>query len=528
MGAAASISVPEKIDVETFKTLCGDRFNMAIFDEYKEDDGYILKERLPELEQLTDCFLSHDWGEDEQGRKTHDRVARVNESLKSRGIITWFDAEKMEGNIVQQMSNGIDNTQCVLVFVTRNYMNKVAGTNANDNCQLEFQYGLRKKSAALMLPIVMEERMKNSNKWKGPVGFALGGLLYSNLISDDEWETKMDTLAAAIKKKTRWSDSASALKARDAGIHPPAPVTVSEKAAPPRVAEPESVPITDIVKPESLKESVVISPRAAEPDSDAPTSNADNSSHIVKSERIEEKEVVRSEPESDPTDSAAPVTDIVKPESVGEREVIRFNVGDNQVLGFLAGVYVDRGLVHDGYPVYERQEETDLDIVIAYGAAYKQWTIKPQSELNQASGWSYIQPTNAPCALLDAEGQWWAPSNGVYAPYSSVNVTRYTPEVKPRILSFSGFVEPCDFLNGNYTRTDETFNGFPIYKQDGIIVELTSGLWFFKPVAQKHVYSGWALCRMGKDLSECSGIWECANSDFRTFSEHPIKVTVVA
>jgi hypothetical protein len=136
----------------------------------KEDDGFILKERLPELEQLTDCFLSHDWGEDEQGRKNHDRVARVNESLKSRGIITWFDAEKMEGNIVQQMSNGIDNTQCVLVFVTRNYMNKVAGTNANDNCQLEFQYALRKKSAALMLPIVMEDRMKNTNKWKGPVG----------------------------------------------------------------------------------------------------------------------------------------------------------------------------------------------------------------------------------------------------------------------------------------------------------------------------------------------------------------------
>ena len=74
-----------------------------------------------------DAFLTHDWGDDELGRSNHARVAEVNRLLKAAGFVTWFDEDRMQGDIVSQMANGIDSSAAVLVFVTENYCIKVAG-----------------------------------------------------------------------------------------------------------------------------------------------------------------------------------------------------------------------------------------------------------------------------------------------------------------------------------------------------------------------------------------------------------------
>ena len=44
-----------------------------------------------------DAFLTHDWGTDSLGRKNHDRVAAINVALKKRGVVTWFDSDRMTG-----------------------------------------------------------------------------------------------------------------------------------------------------------------------------------------------------------------------------------------------------------------------------------------------------------------------------------------------------------------------------------------------------------------------------------------------
>ena len=59
--------------------------------------------------------------------------------LKQAGFITWFDDERMRGDVVGQMTEGIDNSSLVLVFVTRNYIRKVEGRGhkgQNDNCKV--------------------------------------------------------------------------------------------------------------------------------------------------------------------------------------------------------------------------------------------------------------------------------------------------------------------------------------------------------------------------------------------------------
>ena len=136
------------------------------------------------LDDTTDVFLTHDWGTDELGRNNHDRVSAVNDALKQLGYKTWFDSDRMTGDIVDQMCDGIDKTKLVLVFVTKRYADKIQSGSDNDNCKLEFKYAMRRKGAGNMVPIIMEERMKDPGTWTGPIGMALGGVLAVRMFSD--------------------------------------------------------------------------------------------------------------------------------------------------------------------------------------------------------------------------------------------------------------------------------------------------------------------------------------------------------
>ena len=128
-----------------------------------------------------DIFLTHDWSEDSQGRDNHRRVEQLNDLLKRRGARTWFDQERMRGDVIAQMTNGIDHTDCVGVFITPNYVNKVAGEGArgfDDNCKFEFDYSRSRLGVKSMIPIVMDPSMRDQSKWKGAVGMTLGTRLY--------------------------------------------------------------------------------------------------------------------------------------------------------------------------------------------------------------------------------------------------------------------------------------------------------------------------------------------------------------
>lgn len=90
---------------------------------------------------------SPDWGvADELGRNNHETVAAINEALKRRGLETWFDADKLarhtsqksvrhfcerartgishsfpspqSGNVLNEMTRGIDRSLAVAVFIT--------------------------------------------------------------------------------------------------------------------------------------------------------------------------------------------------------------------------------------------------------------------------------------------------------------------------------------------------------------------------------------------------------------------------
>lgn len=131
----------------------------------------------------TDVFLSHNWGKDELGRDNHARVSCINKELQKYGYLTWFDEEQIKGEIVNQIADGIQGAQGVIIFITKRYHDKVTGKRANDNCKLEFDFAARTKTDKL-LAVVMERDMRNISKWTRSVDLYLGGKMFIDMSGD--------------------------------------------------------------------------------------------------------------------------------------------------------------------------------------------------------------------------------------------------------------------------------------------------------------------------------------------------------
>jgi hypothetical protein len=97
------------------------------------------------------------------------------------------------------MAEGIDNTKCIVVFITREYRDKVNGIDMKDNCKYEFTYAMNQLGSQNMIPVIMEKEMRETNKWKGELGAALGSMLYVDLSVDVEIEKKYDELYKRIR-----------------------------------------------------------------------------------------------------------------------------------------------------------------------------------------------------------------------------------------------------------------------------------------------------------------------------------------
>ena len=142
---------------------------------------------------------------DELGRRNHDRVTKIFDGLKRKGLNNWFDGEKMQDDVVQQMIGGIDDSNCIVVFLTKAYIEKVASGNPADNCFKEFSYANRTKTSAKMIAVPMEPCCLDPKNWTGIIQMELGGLLYeANFAKDDDpaaFNENIEKLYQQIKRK---------------------------------------------------------------------------------------------------------------------------------------------------------------------------------------------------------------------------------------------------------------------------------------------------------------------------------------
>jgi hypothetical protein len=123
-------------------------------------------------------FLTHTWVSDKEGRENHARVKLLNDKLKQTGEIeTWFDEERMKSPITQAMSQGIDDSDAVIVCISRAYIEKCA-KKGNDNCKMELDYAYKRKGQPRLIAVVMEKDCQDQTTWEGPVGLYLNQHLY--------------------------------------------------------------------------------------------------------------------------------------------------------------------------------------------------------------------------------------------------------------------------------------------------------------------------------------------------------------
>lgn len=148
-------------------------------------------------------FLTHNWSDDLHGRNNHSRVARVNQGLKQRGFITWFDEERMTGHIRQTMANALYQSMSVAVFITRIYENKINSNNHADNCLYEFNATSNHSILVnTRLAIGMETMMLNPRNWiDGRLKAELGGELIIDMTNDEDdiFEKQCDVLADRLR-----------------------------------------------------------------------------------------------------------------------------------------------------------------------------------------------------------------------------------------------------------------------------------------------------------------------------------------
>lgn len=157
MGAGASTVAEEDIPFDLFcdwiETSYSTSTNFdtskidikATFDSYKsKETGLLSSKMVTELLNMTDVFLTHDWGAD-VGHSNHQRVSQVNDWLKAKGVTTWFDKDRLTGEVVDEITFAIENTKLAVVFVTKRYMEKVNSANPKDNCRKEFKFANSEK-----------------------------------------------------------------------------------------------------------------------------------------------------------------------------------------------------------------------------------------------------------------------------------------------------------------------------------------------------------------------------------------------
>ena len=66
------------------------------------------------------------------------QVREINKILNSLSVRTWFDEERIVGNIKVEMTKGIDDSRWVVVFITKRYIDKIESGSMEVQCLMIF------------------------------------------------------------------------------------------------------------------------------------------------------------------------------------------------------------------------------------------------------------------------------------------------------------------------------------------------------------------------------------------------------
>jgi hypothetical protein len=80
-----------------------------------------------------------------------------------------FDQDYLQGSIVDEIIHGMTHMKCMIVFLTKQYEQKIIDEKDGKLCKLEFDNALMKFGHDRLIPVIMEEEMLNPANWSDKV-----------------------------------------------------------------------------------------------------------------------------------------------------------------------------------------------------------------------------------------------------------------------------------------------------------------------------------------------------------------------
>jgi hypothetical protein len=123
-----------------------------------------------EKEKLFDVFVSYSWGSMPE-QYNRQRVMEMDQYLRACGLVTWVDQDQVQArDIPVAIADGVERSKAFLVVVSQLYIDKVNSGNPNDNCLMEFTFGLNKLPHNVIY-VVVDERLLSCSNWGGVFGY---------------------------------------------------------------------------------------------------------------------------------------------------------------------------------------------------------------------------------------------------------------------------------------------------------------------------------------------------------------------
>jgi GTPase SAR1 family protein len=175
---------------------------LNLYRTIQDRSDYLSKERLLEYAEMIDCYISYEWGIDKLHRNTVDRVKKINQYLRSKGLYTNIDeghdfttntlkkyelvhrvgssspssttsssTSSHDGNdymILQphdMTKQRITYAQCILICVTSSYLQKLRlKTKEKHPIQFEFDYFMSTKEDRMVILLNMEDESLSADR----------------------------------------------------------------------------------------------------------------------------------------------------------------------------------------------------------------------------------------------------------------------------------------------------------------------------------------------------------------------------
>jgi len=114
---------------------------------------------------------------------------QIKDHLAADGYEVWIDTENMHGNLLDAMSDAIENSSIFLMCLTEKYKD-------SPSCRLECEYAFQRKKK--MIPLILQANYKPD----GWLGILLGCKFHINYAKkpfDTAYSETLEELQAAIK-----------------------------------------------------------------------------------------------------------------------------------------------------------------------------------------------------------------------------------------------------------------------------------------------------------------------------------------